>query len=48
MFELNLETNEPLSELTQDKDLFGTYEKMDFIESFLENEAKSNNIKKIT
>ncbi|MHA1660493.1 MAG: KAP family P-loop NTPase fold protein [Promethearchaeota archaeon] len=46
MFELNLETNEPLSELTQDKDLFGTYEKMDFIESFLENEAKSNNIKK--
>jgi len=46
MFGLNLETNEPLPELTQDKDLFGTYEKMDFIKSFLENEAKSNNIKK--
>jgi len=46
MFGLNLETNEPLPELTQDKDLFGTYEKMDFIKSFLENEDRSNNIKK--
>ncbi|MDD5014376.1 MAG: P-loop NTPase fold protein [Atribacterota bacterium] len=45
MLELNLETNEPLAELTQDKDLFGTYEKMDFIKSFLESADKTNNIK---
>jgi len=47
MFELNLETNEPLPELTKDKDLFGTYEKMDFIKSFFENVVKNNNIQKI-
>lgn len=45
MLELNLETNEPLPELTQDKDLFGTFEKMDFIKSFLESVDKTNNIK---
>lgn len=46
MFELNLETNKPLPELTQDKDLFGTYEKMDFIKSFLESGVDKKVIKK--
>jgi len=45
MIELNLETNEPLLELTQEKDLFGTYEKMDFIRSFLESVDSNNNVK---
>lgn len=46
MIDLNLDTNEPLLKLTETNDLFGTYEKMDFIKSFLESGVDKKVIKK--
>ncbi len=46
MVDLSLDTNEPLLKLTETNDLFGTYEKMDFIKSFLESGVDKKVIKK--
>lgn len=46
MIDLHLDINEPLLKLTEKNDLFGTYEKMDFIKSFLERGIGKKVIKK--
>jgi nucleoside-triphosphatase THEP1 len=45
MSKVNLQINKSLSELTEETDLFGTYDKMEFIKTFLEEEADSEYIK---
>ena len=45
MSKVNLQINKSLSELTEETDLFGTYDKMQFIKTFLEEEADSEYIK---
>ena len=41
MSKLNLQINKSLPELTEKTDLFGTYEKMEFIKTFLNEEVSS-------
>ena len=45
MSKVNLQINKSLPELTKGTDLFGTYDKMEFIKTFLEEEADSEYIK---
>ena len=41
MAKVNLQINKSLTELTEKTDLFGTYDKMDFIKTFLDEEVDS-------
>jgi len=45
MSKINLQINKSLPDLTKETDLFGTYDKMEFIKTFLEEEADSEYIK---